>query len=257
MTQRRLRGEGPGPPEGEGAQNRAPGSEMTSRQTRVLIADPIDLARQGLRGLLAAQEDLDVVASCRTIDDAVFESVARSPDVVLVGYGFEEQERLEAVRQMSRTRPSLPIIVVSDRPELEAFLACVRVGVRGYLGGNVDAAVLAEAVRTLSSGGWTIEPSILGDLFAYLARINASSGWAMNSPDKSSPLGRLSRREREVLRLMAQGMGNKEIASTLGITPGTTKTHLRHIFRKLRVSDRTGAVLAALEIDPRRLLPAA
>jgi len=232
-------------------------AEACPSRTRVLIADPIDLARQGLRGLLAVQQDLEVVASCRTIDDAVFESVARSPDVVLVGYGFAEQQRLEAIRQISRSRPSMPVIVVSDRPELDAFLTCVRVGVRGYLGGNVDAAFLAEAVRTLSSGGCMIEPSILGDLFAYLSRISASSGWAMNSPDKSSPLGRLSRREREVLRLMAQGMGNKEIASTLGITPGTTKTHLRHIFRKLRVSDRTGAVLAALEIDPRRLLPAA
>jgi DNA-binding NarL/FixJ family response regulator len=257
MTQRRPHGERPGPPEGEDARDHAVEDGTASRPTRVLIADPVDLARQGLRGLLTAQLDLEVVASCRTVDDAVFESVARSPDVALIGYGFAEQQRLEAVRQISRSRPSLPVIVVSDRPELDAFLTCVRVGVRGYLGGNVDATVLAEAVRTLRSGGCIIEPSILGDLFAFLSRISASSGWAMNSPDKNSPLGRLSRREREVLRLMAQGMGNKEIASTLGITPGTTKTHLRHIFRKLLVSDRTGAVLAALEIDPRRLMPAA
>jgi DNA-binding NarL/FixJ family response regulator len=257
MTQRKSRGEDSGSPGGEDAQDRALQGETPLRQTRVLIADPIDLARQGLCGLLAAQRDLEVVASCRTIDDAVFESVARSPDVVLIGYGFAEQERLEVVRQISRSRPWLPVIVVSDRPDLDAFLASVRVGVRGYLGGNVDAAALAEAVRTLSSGGCTIEPSILGDLLAYLSRISASSGWVTNSPDKSSALGRLSRREREVLRLMAQGMGNKEIASALGITPGTTKTHLRHIFRKLHVSDRTGAVLAALEIDPQRLLPAA
>ena len=87
--------------------------------------------------------------------------------------------------------------------------------------------------------------------------MSTSVGSPANPLDRGSPLGRLSRREREVLLLMAEGMGNKEIASMLGITAGTTKTHLRHIFRKLRVSDRTGAVLAALEIDPRRLLPAA
>jgi DNA-binding NarL/FixJ family response regulator len=231
--------------------------EAASGRIRVLIADPIDLARQGLSGLLSAQEDLAIVASCRTVDDAVFESEARSPDVVIVGYGFGERERLAAVRQVSYGRSSLPVVVISDRPHLDAFLECVRAGARGYLGGNVDAAALAEAVRTLSSGGCTIEPSILEDIFAYLSRVSASSGWATNSSDRSSALGRLSRREREVLRLMAQGMGNKEIASALGITPGTTKTHLRHIFRKLHVSDRTGAVLAALEIDPRRLLPAA
>jgi DNA-binding NarL/FixJ family response regulator len=149
------------------------------------------------------------------------------------------------------------VIIVTNRPDLDTFLTCVRAGVRGYLGGNVDAAALAEAVRTLSCGGRVIEPTILEDLFRYLSRVSTSVGSLANPLDRGSPLGRLSRREREVLLLMAEGMGNKEIASMLGITAGTTKTHLRHIFRKLKVSDRTGAVLAALEIDPRRLLPAA
>jgi two-component system response regulator DegU len=257
MTQRRPHGEGSASPGQDDAQNRALHADEIPARTRVLVADPIDLARQGLCGLLAAQRDLEIVASCRTVDDAVYESLACAPEVALIGYGFEEQERLDAVRQISRSQSSLPVIVISDRPDLDTFLACVRVGARGYLGGNVDAAALAEAVRTLSAGGCTIEPSILDDLFAYLSRISASSGWATSSPNRNSALGRLSRREREVLRLMAQGMGNKEIASRLRITPGTTKTHLRHIFRKLHVSDRTGAVLAALEIDPQRLLPAA
>ena len=75
--------------------------------------------------------------------------------------------------------------------------------------------------------------------------------------DKASPLTKLTPREREVLRLMAQGRANKEIGALLGISVGTVKTHLRHIFRKLQVSDRTGAVLTALEIDASRLLPAA
>ena len=257
MTQRRPRGERSSSPESGDAQNQALQGAAASRHTRVLIADPIDLARQGLRGLLSAQQDLDVVASCRTTEDAAYESVTRCPDVVLIGYGFSESQRLETVRRIFEDRPLVPVIVVADRPDLDAFLSCVRVGVRGYLGGNVDAAVLAEAVRTLSAGGFTIEPTILEDLFLFLARISASTNPVAGARDKGSPLAKLSRREREVLRLMAQGMGNKEIASRLGITAGTTKTHLRHIFRKLHVSDRTGAVLAALEIDPRRLLPAA
>ncbi len=228
-----------------------------SRRTRVLIADPIDLARQGLHGLLAAQPDLDVVASCRTIADAVFEAFQFAPDVVLIGYGFGDDERLEAVRAITRDRRLIPVLIVSDGPEIDAFLACVRAGARGYLGGNVDAMLLAEAVRTLAAGGRIIEPLILADLFAYLSKLNTPLDWSVNGANGNSALRRLSRREREVTRLMAQGMSNKEIASTLGITAGTAKTHLRHIFRKLHVSDRTGAVLAALEIDPLRLLPAA
>jgi DNA-binding NarL/FixJ family response regulator len=257
MTSWRQPSERSEPSGGGSARRRRPDGAKHLPRIRVLIVDPIDLARQGLHGLLSAQQDLDVVASCRTIEDAAYESVSRCPDVVLIGYGFAESQRLETVRRILEDRPSVPVIVVADRPDFDGFLSCVRAGVRGYLGGNVDAAVLADAVRTLSAGGFAIEPTILADLFLFLARVSASTAPATAARDKNSPLAKLSQREREVLRLMAQGMGNKEIASTLGITAGTAKTHLRHIFRKLHVSDRTGAVLAALEIDPRRLLPAA
>ncbi len=224
-------------------------------QVRVLVADPTDLARQGLRGLLAVREDLDVVASCRTIDDAVSECAKQSPDVALIGYGFSESQRLEAVRQIVHSRASMPVLVVTDHPDLDVFLACVRAGARGYLGADVHAWRLIDAVLTLAFGGCAVEPVILRDLFGYLAGVAASLGRMPTGRD--SALAKLSPREREVLRLMAEGKGNKEIASQLGISAGTTKTHLRHIFKKLRVSDRTGAVLTALDIDPAKLLPAA
>jgi DNA-binding NarL/FixJ family response regulator len=227
------------------------------QQTRVLIGDPADLARQGLRGLLSTQEDLEVVASCKRVDEVVSESIARSPDVALLGYGFSEPQRLDALRQIVKNRPWIPVLVLTDHPELEAFLSCVKAGARGYLGGSVDASGLVEAVRTLISGGCAMESSILLDLFAYLSRGSDQSRRPLSAADKNSPMARLTPREREVLRLMAQGRANKEIGALLGISVGTAKTHLRHIFRKLQVSDRTGAVLTALEIDASRLLPAA
>jgi len=227
------------------------------QQTRVLIADPADLARQGLRGLLSTPEDLEVVASCRTVDEVVSESIAQSPDVALLGYGFSEPQRLEAVRHIVKNRPWIPVLVLTDHPELDAFLSCVRAGARGYLGGNVDASGLIEAVRRLRFGGCAMEPSILVELFAYLSQGSGQLRRATNSSERGSPLAKLTPREREVMRLMAQGRANKEIGALLGISVGTAKTHLRHIFRKLQVSDRTGAVLTALEIDASRLLPAA
>lgn len=263
MTQRDPHAERPLPLEGRGQPGRGfrdeapPRQTMpTGRQVRVLVADPTDLARQGLRGLLAVREDLDVVASCRTIEDAVSECAKRSPDVALIGYGFSELQRLEAVRQIVKGCSPIPVLVVTDHPDLDAFLSCVRAGASGYLGSDVHARGLIDAVLTLAFGGCAVEPVILRDLFAYLAGFAASVGRATRS-GKDSALDKLSPREREVLRLMAQGKGNKEIASLLGISTGTTKTHLRHIFKKLRVSGRTGAVLAALEIDPAKLLPAA
>jgi DNA-binding NarL/FixJ family response regulator len=228
------------------------------QRINVLVADPADLARQGLRGLLSAQEDLEVVAACKTVDEVIAQSTALSPDVVLLGYGFSEPERLEAIRQIVKSKPWIPILVLADRLEFDAFLAVVRAGAQGYLGGDIDGSRLIEAVRMLSSGGSVVDHNITKDLFSYVfSRSAVSVIESAHHPPAGSPMGRLTPREREVLRLMAQGRGNKEIGALLGISVGTAKTHVRHIFRKLQVSDRTGAVLTALEIDPRRALPAA
>jgi DNA-binding NarL/FixJ family response regulator len=147
---------------------------------------------------------------------------------------------------------------LADRLELDAFLAVVRAGAQGYLGGDIDGSRLIEAIRMLSSGGSVVDHNITKDLFAFVSsRSTGAVSEGARSPPAGSPMARLTPREREVIRLMAQGRGNKEIGALLGISVGTAKTHVRHIFRKLQVSDRTGAVLTALEIDPRRALPAA
>jgi DNA-binding NarL/FixJ family response regulator len=228
------------------------------QRIRVLVADPADLARQGLHGLLSAQDDLEVVAACKTVDEVVTQSTTLSPDVALLGYGFSEPERLEAIRQIVRSKPWTPVLVLADRLELDDFLAVVRAGAQGYLGGDIDGSRLIEAIRMLSSGGSVVDHNITKDLFAFVSsRSTGAVIESAHSPAAGSPMARLTPREREVLRLMAQGRGNKEIGALLGISVGTAKTHVRHIFRKLQVSDRTGAVLTALEIDPRRALPAA
>lgn len=228
------------------------------QRIRVLVADPADLARQGLHGLLSAQDDLEVVAACKTVDEVITQSTTLSPDVALLGYGFSELERLEAIRQIVRSKPWTPVLVLADRLELDDFLAVVRAGAQGYLGGDIDGSRLIEAIRMLSSGGSVVDHNITKDLFAFVSsRSTGAVSESARSPAAGSPMARLTPREREVLRLMAQGRGNKEIGALLGISVGTAKTHVRHIFRKLQVSDRTGAVLTALEIDPRRALPAA
>jgi DNA-binding NarL/FixJ family response regulator len=227
------------------------------QQTRVLIADPADPVRQGLRRLISAQPDLEVIASCRTVDEAVGEAVAGSPDVVLLGHNFAEAQRLEAIRRLVEERPGTPILILSHRPGLDEFLSDVQAGARGYLTSALSPSRLVEAIRTLAGGGCELAPEILKELFAYLSRTGAAVEQESASVARVSPMEKLSPREREVLRLLAQGKGNKEIASLLWISAGTAKTHVRHIFKKLKVSDRTGAVLAALDIDPSKLLPAA
>jgi DNA-binding NarL/FixJ family response regulator len=228
------------------------------RRVRIIIADPADLARRGLRALISARRDLEVVAACKAVDDVVGRSTTLAPDIVLLGYGFSRSERLEAIRQIVGDRPGTPVLVLADRLEFDAFLALVQAGAQAYLSRDIDGPEIIEAIRTVSSGGCVMDPNSTRDLFAYMASATdrAAGLTAPSSPD-DSPLEKLTPREREVLRLMAQGRGNKEIGTQLGISVGTVKTHVWHIFRKLQVSDRTGAVLVALEIDPTRVLPAA
>src|SRR4030042_2070305 len=100
-----------------------------------------------LGGPRSAQEDLEVVAACKTVDEVVTQSTTLSPDVVLLGYGFSEPERMEAIRQIVRSKPWTPVLVLADRLELDDFLAVVRAGAQGYLGGDMDGARLIEAIR--------------------------------------------------------------------------------------------------------------
>jgi DNA-binding NarL/FixJ family response regulator len=186
------------------------------------------------------------------------QSTALSPDVILLGYGFSKPERLEAIRQIGRSELGTPVLVLADRLEIDDLLTLVQAGVQGYLAGNIDGSKLIEAIRTVSSGGCVLDSNSTKDLFAHIASAMSSEARIAIRPSRSnSPLDKLTRREREVLRLIAQGRGNKEIGSLLGISVGTVKTHVWHIFRKLQVSGRTGAVLIALEIDPARVLTAA
>jgi DNA-binding NarL/FixJ family response regulator len=241
----------------KGVEGRCPFGGALMQRIRVLVADPADLARQGLSGLLSAQNDLEVVAAAKTVDGVVKQSTALSPDVVVLGYGFPEAERLDATRHIAKSQPWTPILVLTDRLELDSFLAVVRAGAQGYLGGDIDGVRLIEAVRMLSAGGSVVDHNITKDLFAYVGSRSSGVVGANSRSSAGSPMSRLTPREQEVLRLIAQGRANKEIGALLGISVGTAKTHVRHIFRKLRVSDRTGAVMTALEIDPGRIISAA
>lgn len=223
------------------------------RRIRVQIADSADLARQGLVGLISAEPDMELTAACKTVDETIARAVFLSPDVVVLGYGFSRPDRMEAIRGISSRNASLPILVLTDRADLDECWAALKAGAHGYLGADTRGSGLLQAIRVVTSGGNVIDRHVTGQLFA-----------CVSAPQSSAPVGpagsvlaRLTARERDVLGLMAQGRGNKEIGALLGISAGTAKTHIRHIFRKLQVSDRTRAVLIALGVDPRRTLSAA
>jgi DNA-binding NarL/FixJ family response regulator len=217
------------------------------RRLRVLVVEPLELVRKGIHGVLAAEEDMTVLATAEP--DARFLARVREfgPDVALVDFDSAGAESREFLRRLALNFPGLSLVVLAQQPDLETFLAAVRLGARGYLLKSVGGAALGQAIRSMAAGGSVLDAVVARRLLDYAASqpfLPALRGDVLSRAAGS--LGSLSIREGQVLHSLAQGLSNKEIAVALGLSVGTVKTHLRHIFRKLGVSDRTSAALAAL-----------
>jgi len=217
------------------------------RELRVLVVEPLELVREGIHRVLAAEDDMTVMAAA---DPDVF-SLGRArdfaPDVALVHFDSAGPDIREFLRRLAANLPGVPLIALGQEPDLDRFLAAVRLGARGYLRRSVGGAALAQAIRSTDAGGSVIDPVVARRLLDYLASqafLPPLRGSVLEQAAGS--LGSLSAREGQVLHSLAQGLSNKEIGAALRLSVGTVKTHLRHIFRKLGVSDRTSAAVAVL-----------
>ncbi len=223
---------------------------------RVLIADSAELVRRGIRDALASDSRFDVVGEAVRAAELTKVSLELMPDVILVGFEpwsdgtSEPSPYVAALRETLAQAPAIRALVLVDGDTTEELLLSVRAGAQGVLLRDVPAAVLVQALEDVLEGGGVIDPRLARALFEFW-RANAGSGQPLTPAVKprlaESILRGLSPREQEVLRSLALGYRNKEIAAQLGVSVGTVKTHLRHIFRKLMVSDRTSAVLTALQ----------
>lgn len=203
---------------------------------RVVVVDDHAVVRSGLKLLLAAEDDLDVVGEAGTARDAVFEVRATKPDVVLLDVVMPGESGIEAVPKLLRESPATKVLVLSmqDDPNYvrEAFAA----GASGYVLKEAADAEVVDAVRQVAHGGSYVHP-VLG------ARMVAADAQARAAVDVDP----LSEREREVLKLLALGHTNQEIAQRLYISVRTAETHRAHIMRKLRLETRAELVRHAIE----------
>jgi DNA-binding NarL/FixJ family response regulator len=201
----------------------------------VLIVDDHAVVRSGLRLLLSREEDLEVVGEAADAREAVFEVRARKPDVVLLDVTMPGKSGIEAIPDLLKDAPEARILVLSmqDDPSYvrEAFAA----GAHGYVLKEAADAEVVEAVRQVASGDRYVHPS-LG------ARLAAADAEATRAAEEDP----LSEREREVLRLLALGHTNQEIAKMLFISVRTAETHRAHIMQKLRLTTRAELVRYAL-----------
>ncbi len=203
---------------------------------RVLIVDDHPVVREGLRTFLGTVEGIEVVADASDGAEAVDLVAEHSPDVVLMDLSMPGVDGIEATQRIVESQTSTKVIALTSFATDDKVFPAIRAGAAGYLLKEAEPAELAEAIRKVHRGESILHPNIAARLMADVA---AATPRAHRTD--------LTRRELEVLRLIAQGMSNRQIASELTVAEKTIKTHVSNVLSKLGVADRTQAALYAVQ----------
>jgi DNA-binding NarL/FixJ family response regulator len=208
---------------------------------RVVLVDDQTLVRQGIRALLALGGEIVIAGEAADGDEAVDVIRREHPDVVLLDVRMPHKNGIEVLRDLRARGELPPTVLLTTFDDDEALLDGMKAGARGFLLKDVSLERLTEAIRTVASGGSLIRPAVTDTALRGLEQVRRDF-------DALSPPDPLTKREVEILRLMAGGYSNGEIADALGTAVGTVKNHASNILSKLGVRDRTRAVLKALEL---------
>jgi len=207
---------------------------------RVCLVEDQTLVRQGIQTLLELVDDIDVVAEARDGDEALRVIPQAKPDVVLLDMYLPKRNGLEVLKALKQSEYFPPTLILTTFDEDKFIIGGLQAGAKGYLLKDVSLDQLTTAIRTLAGGGTLVHPAVTQRLLNNLDRIQC------DFPSTDTPEA-LSGREVEILRLVARGYNNREIAGTLSIAEGTVKNYISSILSKMGVRDRTRAVLKALE----------
>jgi DNA-binding NarL/FixJ family response regulator len=205
---------------------------VTEEKTRILIADDHPIVLDGLRSVLTRQPDFEVVGEARNGVEAVTLTDQLQPDIVLMDLNMPELDGVKAIARIKAEHPDTHILVLTTYDSDADILPAIESGANGYLLKDTPREELFEAIRAASQGRPQLAPAVAARLMERT-----------RGPVEEA----LSSREIDVLKLVARGVNNKEIANRLYITEATVKSHLVHIYGKLGVTDRTAAVTKALE----------
>jgi DNA-binding NarL/FixJ family response regulator len=208
----------------------------------VLLVDDQRLMRQGLRVLLELEPGIEVVGEADDGASALEAYAAHPPDVVLMDIRMPGTDGVEATWRLRERWPQARIIILTTFDDDEYVFEGLRAGALGYLLKDVSGQELADAIRTVAAGGALVEPSVARKVLAEFARRVPPA----RSPEQGLPEP-LTEREQEVLRFVAQGLTNCQIAERLSLAEGTIKNYVTNILQKLGVRDRTQAAIRARE----------
>jgi DNA-binding NarL/FixJ family response regulator len=208
---------------------------------KVVLVDDQTLVRQGVKSLLSLAQSIEVVAEAGDGQQAIDLIPTIQPDVVLMDMRMPVKSGLEAIMELAAQKRLPPTIILTTFDDDELVLAGIKAGAKGYLLKDVSLEQLVEAIEVVAKGGSLVQPVMTQRLLSGLESLN-NQFMSLDRPDP------LTDRETEILRLMAGGFSNKEIANSLHVAEGTIKNHVSNILSKLGVRDRTRAVLKAFEM---------
>jgi DNA-binding NarL/FixJ family response regulator len=207
-------------------------------RVKVLIADDDDLMRAGLRGVLAGDEAIEVVAEAADGRDAVYRARLHEPDVVLMDVRMPDLDGIAATEELLAAMPGTRVVILTTFEQDDYIFGALRAGASGFLLKRTRPEDLIAAIHTIAAGDSLLSPSVTSRVIERMARQPARD---------DARLADLTPRELEVLELLAQGLSNAEIAAALVIEESTVKTHVKRVLDKLELRDRVQAVIFAYE----------
>ncbi|HEY2129867.1 MAG TPA: response regulator transcription factor [Streptosporangiaceae bacterium] len=210
---------------------------------RALIVDDHALFRRGLEMVLAAEDDIELVGEASDGAEAVQKAGESLPDVVLMDIRMPKSSGIEACRAMKEVAPSSKIVILTISDEEEDLFEAIRAGASGYLLKDIPLDEVADVVRAVYGGQSLINPSMAAKLLTEFAALNKRD---QEERAEQVPAPKLTDREMQVLKLVAKGMNNRDIAKELFISENTVKNHVRNILEKLQIHSRMEAVMIAV-----------
>ena len=215
-----------------------------SRPIRIMLVDDQSLFLEGLKTLLALQENLEIVGECQNGSEAVAACRTARPDVILMDLNMPVMDGVAATRAILREHPEVRVLTLTTFDDDERIFDALKAGASGYLLKDTPSRRLVEAIQTVHAGNSFLQPSIASKVLAEFNRLSGPQA----RPAVPRLLEPLSAREEEVLRSLSRGRSNKEIAAELNLAEGTVKNHVSNILGKLGVLDRTQAALMGREL---------
>ena len=215
---------------------------------RIMVVDDQQLMRDGLASLLSIQENIEVVGTAANGQAAIEQALIEPPDVILMDVRMPVLDGIAATRQIRAQLSACQVLMLTTFDDEDYIVKALVAGASGYLLKDIPAEDLATAIRLVHRGIYQLEPSIVGTLVGTITDIAPQTSPDSNeSPTQSLSFDKLTEREIEVLRLIATGATNREIAAELVISEGTVKNHVSNILSRLDLRDRTQAAIYARE----------